>query len=143
MAKTNKFTKSVLERLEQEAKQQPKAPKSTQPPPVISEPEPLPAVIEPIPIAEPAAEPAIEPKKTELPAVAAEIPPVKREEKPAPVSPGVDLSQFLRPDNRRTAQNKTFYLDQGVIDAVKAAAKKQKVAESKLVNDILRSVFGL
>lgn len=54
---------------------------------------------------------------------------------------GFDLSSIIKKDERR-AKNKTFYLDEDVIDAITKTAKKQKIAESKLVNDILKHVLG-
>lgn len=53
------------------------------------------------------------------------------------------LSAFLDKKQRRTAKNKTFYLDEAVIYAIKKNAEKEMVTESKLVNDILRKVLIL
>jgi hypothetical protein len=41
------------------------------------------------------------------------------------------------------AKNKTFYLDTAVVNEVKRISREQQVTESRLVNDILRNVFGL
>ena len=54
-----------------------------------------------------------------------------------------DLTDFLEIEPRREAKNKTFYLDVEVIEAISAAARKQNVADSKLVNDVLRRVLGI
>jgi len=57
--------------------------------------------------------------------------------------PDLDLTDFLEIEPRREAKNKTFYLDVEVIEAISAAARKQNVADSKLVNDVLRRVLGI
>ena len=41
------------------------------------------------------------------------------------------------------SKNKTFYLETTVIKAVEHHAKKQKVSDSKLVNDILKHVLSI
>ena len=53
------------------------------------------------------------------------------------------LGEYIRRTPQRSAKNKTFYLDEAVISAIKAAAKRQKVTESKLVNDILSKILGI
>lgn len=60
-----------------------------------------------------------------------------------PVKSASDISAFIRPRTARAAKNKTFYLDNELIQAIQDAAATQKVAESRLVNDILRSVLGI
>jgi len=55
----------------------------------------------------------------------------------------IDLSAFLIPQNLRKAKNKSFYLDDDVISAIKIQSTKRKITESKLVNDILKSVLGV
>jgi hypothetical protein len=54
-----------------------------------------------------------------------------------------DIRAYLTPGTQRVAKNKTFYLDEAVVDAVKRVAREQQVTESRLVNDILRNVFSL
>lgn len=54
-----------------------------------------------------------------------------------------DISEYIRISPTRLAKNKTFYLDSDVINAIKVTAQKQSVTDSKLVNDILRKVLGL
>jgi hypothetical protein len=54
-----------------------------------------------------------------------------------------DIRDYLMHDSQRVAKNKTFYLDAAVVDEVKRISREQKVTESRLVNDILRGVFGL
>lgn len=53
------------------------------------------------------------------------------------------VASYLIRTPERMAKNKTFYLDEVVINGIRSAAKKQKVTESKLVNDILRGVLGI
>lgn len=55
----------------------------------------------------------------------------------------LNLDAYIVQEEERVAKNKTFYLDQAVIDAVKTAAKRRKITDSKLVNDILRKVLSL
>ncbi|WLC68507.1 hypothetical protein [Clostridium tagluense] len=43
----------------------------------------------------------------------------------------------------KNSKNKTYYLETSAIDEVKKIAKKQKISESKLVNDILKHVLGI
>lgn len=100
----NKFTQSVMDRLEKEAQLQKQA-----------------------------GEPAPEPAPEETPA-------------PEPVtlqSMQTDLDVYLHRIPGRVAKNKTFYLDQAVIDAVRRAAKSRKMTDSQLVNAILAKVLGI
>ena len=53
------------------------------------------------------------------------------------------INSFIRPRATRTAKNKTFYLDNELIQLIQSTAKSQEITESRLVNDILRSVLGL
>ncbi len=55
----------------------------------------------------------------------------------------IDLSALFEKEDEKKASNKTYYLEQSVIDAVKQNAKKQKVSESKLVNNILKHVLNI
>lgn len=116
----NKFQKSVLERLEEEKKRQKtqtsSSPKEELPPVAAVEQEPAPDPV-------------------------AALDPASVETKPAADIP--DISAFLRFEPQRSAKNKTFYLDTQVIEAIKSTAKRQKVTDSKLVNDILRRVLGV
>jgi len=68
-----------------------------------------------------------------------------REEVIAPEfpEPEADISAWLRHEPQRMAKNKTFYLDEEVIEAVKRTAKSQGVTDSRLVNDILRRILHL
>ena len=132
----NKFQKSVLERLEQEAVRQKENvkekndPGQTEAPAVpgdASEPEVKTIRIEEAPQKQaPSSE-----TEPEAPAGAVEL-------RALP-----DVSGYLRRDTQRLAKNKTFYLDAELIEAIKATAKSQNVTDSKLVNDILRRVLGL
>ena len=54
-----------------------------------------------------------------------------------------DIASLIRPRTTRLAKNKTFYLDGELIEIIQATAKSQKITESRLVNDILRSVLGI
>lgn len=124
MSSQNKFTKSVLERLEQEQQKQKTAP-----------PVQAPVKQEPTPAAEPKSK-----KKT----VTKKEPAAKPTPLVEPERPGVpDLSAFLPQSPERVAKNKTFYLDEEVIDALHQAAKSQKMTDSRLANEILRTVLGL
>lgn len=123
----NKFQKSVLDRLEEEAKRQ-KAKQPVKAPEKSVEEEPAEPMVE---IAEAApAEPEV---------VVAVPEPV------TPPEPAVqaDIREYLRPSTQRVAKNKTFYLDTDVIQAIQRTAKAQKVTDSKLVGDILRRVLGV
>lgn len=122
----NKFQKSVLERLEEEAKRQSVNKKKAIPvEPVVSE--------EPVSMSE---EEHTIPEEETIDLIKEEVP-SERE----PFIP--DISQFIRHETQRVAKNKTFYLDSDVIDSIKITAKKQHTTDSKLVNDILRKVLGL
>ena len=57
------------------------------------------------------------------------------------VEPDISLTALLSGVSSRRAKNKTFYLDQDVIDAVRIAAKSQGITESRLVNEVLRSIL--
>lgn len=63
-------------------------------------------------------------------------------QKNAPINPEL-LQGFVIQDEGRRAKNKTFYLDEQVIDAIKQAAADKNVTESRLVNDIFRQLLGL
>lgn len=52
-----------------------------------------------------------------------------------------NLDQYIEKTQTRKAKNKTFYLDIAVLEALKKASENQKIAESKLVNDILKKVL--
>lgn len=110
----NKFQISVQQRLEQEQKVPPKAQTKT---------------------VKKAASAATEKK--------VDVSKPKNEPVQQPVSDLPDISEFLQVEPQRVAKNKTFYLDEKVIDALSAAAKKQGVPESKLCNNILRRVLGV
>ena len=57
-------------------------------------------------------------------------------------SPSVlDLSDLFDREAERKAKNKTFYLDDSVIQAIKKTASDYHVTESKLVNDILKKIL--
>ena len=53
------------------------------------------------------------------------------------------IQQYLDLSPARRARNKTFYLDIEVIEAIRKEAAHAGVADSKLVNDILRSLFEI
>jgi hypothetical protein len=67
--------------------------------------------------------------------------PILAEGEAPTASPGI--RDYLLHDARRMAKNKTFYLDTAVVNEVKRISHEQQVTESRLVNDILRNVFGL
>ncbi|MFV0400438.1 MAG: hypothetical protein ACK5LX_07445 [Oscillospiraceae bacterium] len=118
----NKFTQSVLERLEQEAKAQKQDEKAKMSaPPVATTSKEKDVIL------------SAKPEKKQEVASSAQ-------EKTAQIP---DLSLFLQPTTERSAKNKTFYLDTEVIDALHRAAKAQKMTDSRLCNDILRKVLGL
>lgn len=117
----NKFSKSIIERLEQEAQQQKKTSNKKE--------------------HEPKVEIAPEPVSSEV-MITSPPPNKKKAVKAKPVAVP-DLSEYIRSDLRRQAKNKTFYLDMDLLDAIKQAAQVQGVAESRLVNDILRKVLGI
>lgn len=119
----NKFQKSVLERLEQEAVRQKQRTKETAEEAQASSENPI--------------------KEEQTKAETSPTPednPVRLEQ----TEPSVpDVSGYLIREHQRAAKNKTFYLDGDVIEAIKSTARKQNVTDSKLVNDILRRVLGL
>ncbi len=53
----------------------------------------------------------------------------------------LDLSDLFDREAERKAKNKTFYLDDSVIQAIKKTASDYHVTESKLVNDILKKIL--
>jgi hypothetical protein len=57
-------------------------------------------------------------------------------------SVNINLSNLF-PQKEKKAKNKTFYLDENVISAIEKQAKKQKVSDSKFLNEILKQVFRL
>lgn len=59
---------------------------------------------------------------------------------PSPSS--LNLSDLLERGEERKAKNKTFYLDDSVIQAIKKAASDYHITESKLVNDILKKILS-
>lgn len=131
----NKFTQSVLERQYKEAQEEKRAKKQAASP-VPSDDKDAP------PSAPEAQEPVVEAP------VAIIKPAPKAERKPAAIAPTlaevpINLDAYIIKETERIAKNKTFYLDQAVIDAVKAAAKRQRITDSKLVNDILRKVLAV
>ena len=153
----NKFTKSVLERQAIEAKRQ-KGQESPSPAPVAEA-----AAAQPVAApAQPPMETLDAPVRVALrddgapaytlsvhrtePTVQEELPQDNEAEPQNSVMQNglSDLvAAYVIRTPERVAKNKTFYLDEAVITAVRAAAKRQKVTESKLVNDILRGVLGI
>lgn len=123
----NKFTKSVLERQAKEARfhtapaAQPQAP--AKPKEALSS-ESLQDSLPTEPSQQPFSTPAKETDLTEVPETA------------------FDLQTLFASTASRTARNKTFYLDQTVIDAIHRTAKAQKTTDSKLVNEILKKILG-
>lgn len=136
----NKFQKSVLERLEQEATRQKKKSKSKAP-------ETLPIKGPVVQVEEMKAVQTIVTAELKEPVIPQEAAPeILDIQEPTPkkeltVLP--DIGEYLRRDNLRLAKNKTFYLDNDVIEEIKNTAKAQQVTDSKLVNDILRRVLRL
>jgi len=136
----NKFQKSVLERkkIEDELRLKEHLAPAVQEQAALTESQPPAAPEQPI-----AEEIAVQPP---APAQTGELPPAPNQPKPPkPQEKGadIDLSAFLMPQNQRKAKNKCFYLDDDVINAIKTQSAKRKITESKLVNDILKSVLGL
>lgn len=130
----NKFAKSVLEQKQKEQEkpiqnselfsdqQQPSTPSHKS---VDDDAQPV------YPISSIEDQPALPKISTKKPAPSAENTPTET----------FSLDQFLTPEQGRQAKNKTFYLDASVIDAIKKAARANHIAESKLVNDILKKVL--
>ena len=56
---------------------------------------------------------------------------------------GAGLREILAGQARRQAKNKTYYLDEQVIEAVSAYAQQENLPESRLVNAILKQALGL
>lgn len=54
-----------------------------------------------------------------------------------------DIDTTVKVEPERKAKNKTFYLDEDLINIIKNHAKRQKTTDSKLINDILRQVFKI
>lgn len=135
----NKFTKSVLERQQKEAREAAvQKQKSPDEPPASKE------VVLPQPTAaEPAAQPKAPQKNTAKPAsVLTKSKTADTQNESSDALSGL-LSQVLTRENQRSAKNKTFYLDVEVIERIKMICEKEKIAESKLVNDILKKVLGI
>ncbi len=135
----NKFTKSVLERQAKEAKKEAKDArlhsKTTAAPSLSAEPNSS-TVSE--------SELKNAPKSSVTATATVQAPPAPAPKRSRTKSSGqVDLSAFIIRNTERSAKNKTFYLDAAVIDAIKAAASAQKVTDSKLVNDILKTILGV
>lgn len=129
----NKFTKSILER-------------QLHQPALPQEPAPLPAVPSAKPIEEDSPKLYTNPPEEKAAKPAPERhPTAKSTAAPAntPYQMPEGLADLLTPTPQRSAKNKTFYLDAQVIDAIKTVAKKQKITESRLVNDLLRKVLGV
>lgn len=118
----NKFTKGILERQEREYKKQ-----KSVPPEPISMPDNLP-------------ETPIISQEIQMETATPQITPTKTT-KPSKPSAPKDVSAYIVRKDTRSAKNKTFYLDETVILAIKRAAASQQVAESKLVNDILKKIL--
>lgn len=54
----------------------------------------------------------------------------------------INLSKIISKTQKKS-KNKTFYLDENVILSIEKEAKKQKVSDSKLLNDILKHIFNI
>jgi hypothetical protein len=54
----------------------------------------------------------------------------------------INLSKIISKTQKKS-KNKTFYLDENVIISIEKEAKKQKVSDSKLLNDILKHIFNI
>ncbi len=66
---------------------------------------------------------------------------VEQDDHRSSLSPVPDLSEFLKGEEGRRGRNKTFYLDEAVIQALKEAASSRNVTESRLVNSILKKIL--
>lgn len=53
-----------------------------------------------------------------------------------------DLNSILEKDELKF-KNKSYYLETNVINDIKKVAKKQKISESKLVNNILKKILDI
>ena len=107
----NKFTKSILERQAKEAKEHPKT-------------------------AEPPKQPT--PEAADVPQ---QLPPSENTIATEKQAAQLQLDQLLEAEEGRAAKNKTFYLDQNVIDAIHRTAKARGLTDSKLVNEILKKLL--
>lgn len=120
----NKFTKGILERQEREYRKQkstvPQASQNNQP--TISSLDNAHTTTKPQPKTK---HQTILQEKLQLPAI----------------NLSNDLEAYIVRENGRKAKNKTFYLDETVIQAIRKSAATQHVTESKLVNDILKKIL--
>ena len=107
----NKFTKSILERQAKEAREHPKT----------AEPLKLPT-----------------PETTDAPQ---QLPPSENTIATEKQAAQLQLDQLLEAEEGSAAKNKTFYLDQSVIDAIHRTAKARGLTDSKLVNEILKKLL--
>lgn len=123
----NKFQKSIQERLEQEAARQKVDKKTTKPTKEPQEVLPPPT--------------KMQTEKLEKSDITPSPEPVAASAQTPRISP--DIRDYLPQEPQRTAKNKTFYLDEEVISAIKTSARSQGLTDSKLVNSILRRVLGL
>lgn len=130
----NKFQKSIMERLEQDSLRQRQVEKAEKKKTTV-----------PAEKNAPAATAAIKESTEKIPPVVMETEISLERDLPRKESvkrsSTLDLSEYVIQDSRRKAKNKTFYLDEEVIDALRSAARQQNVNDSKLVNDILRKVL--
>lgn len=126
----NKFTQSILERQYKEAQEEKRTKKKK-----AAAPEPTETAA--------VAEPEVQPEPVVLPQTPKETEKTKVSHPVIVMAPEVNLDAYIIKETERVAKNKTFYLDQAVIEAIRFAAKKQKITDSKLVNDILRKVLGV
>lgn len=53
-----------------------------------------------------------------------------------------DLSHIIN-KKTKTSKNKTFYLETDVIKEIESHAKRQRVSDSRLLNDILKHILKL
>lgn len=82
-----------------------------------------------------------QPKKAESPVKEIESSVVKTEPEEKEPSTSFDLDSIIKKEPKETRRNKTYYLDEKVIIGILKMAKKQKISESKLVNDILAHIL--
>lgn len=117
----NKFTKGILERQEREYKKQ----KTTVPQNI-----------------QPTMSSFDNTRATEKPQTKNKKQTMLQEKQQLPAMDLPDgLEAYIVRENRRKAKNKTFYLDETVIQAIQKSASTQHITESKLVNDILKKIL--
>ena len=55
----------------------------------------------------------------------------------------INIDNLFDGDDEKKSKNKTFYLEEIVINTLEKTAKKQKVSDSKFLNELLKHIFKL